>query len=373
MTDDTTDLFTPLELRNTTARNRVMVSPMCQYSCDDDGLATDWHHVHLGSRAVGGAGIVMAEATAVSPEGRITPHDLGIWTDAHGEALADTAAFVRDHGALAGIQLAHAGRKASTERPADGGGPIHDDQGWTTVAPSAEPWPHDAEEGGPVPTERLDAEGIQGVIDDFRAAAERALEAGFQVAEVHGAHGYLLHEFCSPVTNHRDDDYGGDFAGRTRLVREVTRAVREVWPDDRPVFVRLSATDWLGEDAWTVADTARLAPLLAEDGADLVDVSAGAVDPSQDVPGLGPHYQVPYAEQVRESLREADADCTVGAVGGITTPEGADELVRNDRADLAIMAREHIRDPYFTLTAAQELDALDRVDVPRQYYRGFPH
>jgi 2,4-dienoyl-CoA reductase-like NADH-dependent reductase (Old Yellow Enzyme family) len=374
MTDDTADLFTPLELRDATARNRVMVSPMCQYSCDDDGLATDWHHVHLGSRAAGGAGIVMAEAAAVSPEGRITPHDLGIWSAEHADALADTAGFVREQGALPGIQLAHAGRKASTERPADGGGPVHDDRGWTPVAPSDDPWPHDAEAGGPLPTEALDEAGIRGVVDDFRAAAEHALEAGFEVAEVHGAHGYLLHEFCSPVTNHREDDYGGGFTGRTRLVREVTRAVRAVWPDDRPLFVRLSATDWLPDrDSWTVEQTARLAPLLADDGADLIDVSAGAIDPAQQVPDLGPHYQVPYAERVRESLRAADADCAVGAVGGITTPEGADEVVRNDRADLAIMAREHIRDPYFTLTAARELDALDRVDVPRQYHRGFPH
>jgi 2,4-dienoyl-CoA reductase-like NADH-dependent reductase (Old Yellow Enzyme family) len=372
MNDDTADLFTPLELRDTTARNRVMVSPMCQYSCDGDGLATDWHHVHLGSRAVGGAGIVMAEATAVSPEGRITPHDLGIWSDEHGAALAETAAFVREHGALPGIQLAHAGRKASTERPADGGGPVHGERGWTTVAPSAEPWPHDENEGGPVPTERLSVEDIAGVVDDFRAAARRALDAGFEIAEVHGAHGYLLHEFCSPVTNGREDDYGGDFTGRTRLVREVTRAVRDVWPDDRPVFVRLSATDWLPDrESWTVEDTARLAPLLAEDGADLIDVSAGAIDPSQQVPDLGPHYQVPYAERVRESLAEAGADCAVGTVGGITTPEGADEVIRNGRADLAILAREHIRDPYFTLTAAEELGERGRVDVPRQYRRGY--
>ena len=376
MTDDhgEADLFTPLERRGTTARNRVMVSPMCQYSCDGDGLATEWHHVHLGSRAVGGAGIVMAEASAVSPEGRITPHDLGIWSAEHADALAETAAFVRDHGALAGIQLAHAGRKASTERPADGGGPIHDERGWTTVAPSAEPWPHDEDEGGSVPTERLSTADIEAVVDDFRTAAEHALDAGFQVAEIHGAHGYLLHEFCSPVTNHREDDYGGGFTGRTRLVREVTRVVRAVWPDDQPVFVRLSATDWLPDrPSWTVEDTARLAPLLAEDGADLIDVSAGAIHPAQQVPDTGAHYQVPYAERVRESLREADADCAVGAVGGITTPHGADEVVRNDRADLTIVAREHIRDPYFTLTAARELDALDRVDVPRQYYRGYPH
>ena len=316
----------------------------------------------------------MAEATAVSPEGRITPHDLGIWSDAHGEALADTAAFVNDHGALAGIQLAHAGRKASTERPADGGGPIHDDRGWTPVAPTETPWPHDEDEGGPLTTERLDADGIAGVIDDFRAAAERALDAGFEIAEIHGAHGYLLHEFCSPVTNTREDDYGGDFEGRTRLVREVTRAVRDVWPEGKPVFVRLSATDWLpGRDSWGLEDTARLAPLLAEDGADLIDVSAGAIHPDQQLPHTGAHYQVPYAERINEALAEAGAECMVGAVGGITTPEGADAVVRNGRADLAIIAREHIRDPYFTLNAARELNALDRVDVPRQYYRGYPH
>jgi 2,4-dienoyl-CoA reductase-like NADH-dependent reductase (Old Yellow Enzyme family) len=358
-------LFDPLELRGTTVRNRVMVSPMCQYSCEArDGRATEWHHVHLGSRAVGGAGIVMSEAAAVEPRGRISPEDLGIWSPAHAEALSRTTAFVREQGATPAIQLAHAGRKASTHPPFDGGGTVHDDTGWTPVGPTDVPYPYDE----PLAPERLDAAGIESVIDSFRTAAEHALAAGFEIAEVHGAHGYLLHEFYSPVTNTREDDYGGDFVGRTRLIREVTRAVRDVWPDDRPVFVRLSATDWLGADAWTVDDTVRLVGDLAEEGADLIDVSAGGIHPDQELPHAGPHYQTPYAEAVRAAHGD---DVAVGAVGGITTPEGAAEVVRNGRADLAILAREHLRDPYFTLTAARDLDRVEEVDVPKQYGRGF--
>jgi 2,4-dienoyl-CoA reductase-like NADH-dependent reductase (Old Yellow Enzyme family) len=361
------DLFDPLSLRDTEIRNRVVVSPMCQYSCEDrDGLATDWHRQHLVSRAVGGAGVVMTEATAVEPRGRISPQDLGIWSDEHVEALRPAVSGVRRHGAAPGIQLAHAGRKASTHRPFDAAdGPVHGETGWTPVGPSETPYPHD----DPLAVERLDREGIAGVVESFRAAAERALEAGFEIAEVHAAHGYLLHEFCSPVANDREDAYGGGFEGRTRLVREVTRAVRETWPDGKPVFVRLSATDWMGENAWTLEDTVRLSGLLAEDGADLIDVSAGGVHRDQDIPHTGPHYQVPYAEAVRETHGE---NVAVGAVGGITTPEGANEVVLNDRADVAILAREHLRDPYFTLTAASELGAIDRVDVPDQYTRGFP-
>ncbi|WP_255197328.1 NADH:flavin oxidoreductase/NADH oxidase [Halorarius litoreus] len=361
-------LFDPLELRETEIRNRVMVSPMCQYSCEaEDGLATQWHHVHLGSRAIGGAGIVMSEATAVAPEGRISPQDLGIWSDAHADALRDTTAFIRGQGATPAIQLAHAGRKASTRRPSDGGDPIHPadddgDSGWTPVGPTTEPYPHD----DPLEVEALDQAGVESVVDAFRAAAERALDAGFEIAEVHAAHGYLLHEFYSPIANTREDDWGGDFEGRTRLVREVTRTVREVWPDEKPVFVRISATDWM-DDGWTVEDSARLAPLLADDGADLIDVSAGGIHRDQQVPDIGPHYQVPYAERLVEAL--VDSDCAVGAVGGITTPEGADEVVRNGRADVAILAREHLRDPYFTLHAAEALD--EEGPVPRQYRRGF--
>lgn len=359
------DLFSPLEIRDTELRNRVMVSPMCQYSCDTDGLATDWHEVHLGSRAVGGAGVVMAEATAVEPRGRISPSDLGLWSDDHADALAPVAEFVADHGATPAIQLAHAGRKASKTRPADGSRPLQPDEGgWETVAPSAEPYPYD---GQPPATRRLTEGDIADVKDAFVAAAERAREAGFEIAEVHAAHGYLLHEFLSPVTNRREDAYGGDFEGRTRLVREITAAVRDVWPDDEPVFVRVSASDWLpNRESWTVEDTARLAPLLAEAGADLIDVSSGGIHPDQRIPSTGPNYQVPYAERVAENT-----DALVGAVGGITEPAQADALIRNDRADLAIVGREHLRDPYFALHAAQELDAVDRADVPVQYRRVF--
>ncbi|WP_134670648.1 NADH:flavin oxidoreductase/NADH oxidase [Halorussus marinus] len=361
----TDDLFAPLTIRETTVRNRVMVSPMCQYSCDTDGLATDWHEVHLGSRATGGAGIVMTEATAVEPRGRITPNDLGIWSDEHAEALAPITDFIADRGATSAIQLAHAGRKASKTRPWDGSDPLSPDGGgWETLAPSATPYPY---EEGRAETRKMDRDDVDGLVEDFAVAAERALDAGFDVAEVHAAHGYLLHEFLSPVTNDRDDEYGGDFEGRTRLLREVTAAVREVWPDDRPVFVRVSASDWLPDrESWTVEDTARLGPLLAEAGADLIDVSSGGVHPDQQIPQTGPNYQVRYAERVAENT-----DALVGAVGGITEPAQADALIRNGRADLAIVGREHLRDPYFALHAAEALGATDRVEVPVQYRRGF--
>ena len=363
-----TALFSPLELRETTIPNRVMVSPMCQYSCEArDGLATEWHHVHLGSRAVGGAGLVMSEATAVEPRGRITPEDLGIWSDDHADALARTTEFVREQGGVPGIQLAHAGRKASTRRPWEGHGPIApDDGGWEVAAPSDKPWPYEDEPAPP--TERLDRDGIESVVESFRAAAERADDAGFEVAEVHAAHGYLLHEFCSPVTNDRTDDYGGDFDSRTRLLREVTSAVRDVWPEEKPVFVRLSATDYLDEPSWTVADTARVADDLAELGADLIDVSSGGIAPDSFPESAGPNYQLPFAERVREAR---DSDVAVGTVGGVTTPEQAEAIVANDRADLVIVGREHLRDPYFTLHAAEALDAMDAVEVPPQYRRGF--
>jgi 2,4-dienoyl-CoA reductase-like NADH-dependent reductase (Old Yellow Enzyme family) len=363
------DLFTPLDLGGTELRNRVMVSPMCQYSCEGrDGLPTDWHHTHLASRAVGGAGLVMTEATAVEPRGRISPQDLGIWSEAHAEALEEITSSIREHGATPGIQLAHAGRKASKTRPWEGSRPLSGDEGWEPIAPSAVPWPY--EEGGTDPRAMTEAD-IQDVTDAFVAAAERARDAGFQVAELHVAHGYLLHEFCSPVTNRRTDAYGGDFEGRTRFVREVTSAVREVWPDDRALFVRISATDWLEDrESWTVADSIRLADRLAPLGVDLIDVSAGGIHPDQQIPSAGPGYQERYARRVRQ---ETEADVAVGAVGGITTPEQADALIRNGRADLAIVGREHLRDPYFALTAARELDRLDAegVDVPVQYDRAF--
>ncbi len=364
----TADLFTPLSLRETELPNRVMVSPMCQYSCEErDGLAHNWHLVHLGSRAVGGAGVVMTEATAVEARGRITPQDLGIWSDEHKEALAPIAEFIDQQGSVPAIQLAHAGRKASKTRPWEGSEPIQPDEGgWETIAPSPDPWPY---EDGETATTEMGQADIEGVIESFRTAAERALDAGFEIAEVHSAHGYLLHEFLSPVTNHREDDYGGDFEGRTRLVREVTSAVREVWPDDKPVFVRISATDWLPDrDSWTIEDSVRLADDLADVGADLIDVSAGGTSPNPEIPHSGAGYQVPYAEQI---THERESNIAVGAVGGISSPVQADELIRNGRADLAILAREHLRDPYFSLHAAHELDQLERVAPPVQYQRGF--
>mgnify|MGYP006283133241 CR=1 FL=1 len=358
----TESLFSPLSLRETTIPNRVMVSPMCQYSTAD-GVATDWHLVHLGSRAVGGAGVVMTEATAVEARGRISPHDLGIWSQEHADALAPIAEFISEQGSVPAIQLAHAGRKASKTRPWDGSEPLQSaDGGWETVAPSAEPYPYDAE---PPAQRAMSAADVEDVTQAFVQAAKRADDAGFEIAEVHAAHGYLLHEFLSPVTNDRDDEYGGSFENRTRLVREITAAVREVWPDDKPVFVRISATDWLPDrDSWDVDQSVRLAPLLAEAGADLVDVSAGGIHPDQQIPTSGPGYQIPYAETIKENT-----DLAVGAVGGITEPEQADQLIRNGRADLAIVGREHLRDPYFTLHAAQQL-GVD-VDLRVQYRRGF--
>lgn len=364
------DLFTPLSIRGTDIPNRLMVSPMCQYSVEErDGIATEWHHVHLGSRAVGGAGIVMAEATAVEPRGRISAEDLGIWSDAHGAALERTTEFIRQQGSVPAIQLAHAGRKASSVRPWEGGGPLApEDGGWTVVGPTAESWPP-ADDGSVRETERLSTAEIGDIIEAFRDGAVRAAAAGFDVAEVHAAHGYLLHQFLSPVTNDRTDAYGGSFENRIRLTREVTEAVREVWPADKPVFVRISGTDWFPErDSWTVEQSARLADELAAVGADLIDVSSGGIAPQSYPESVGPNYQVPLAEHIRANT---ESDIAIGAVGGITTAEQADALVRNDRADLAIVGRKFLRDPYFGLHAAQELGADEQTSLPPQYERGF--
>jgi 2,4-dienoyl-CoA reductase-like NADH-dependent reductase (Old Yellow Enzyme family) len=365
----TTDLFSPLSIRETTVPNRTMVSPMCQYSCDDrDGLATDWHHVHLGSRAVGGAGIVMAEATAVEPRGRITPEDLGIWSDEHAAALAETTAFIREQGSVPAIQLAHAGRKASTRRPWEGHGPLQPtDGGWDVVAPSATPWPYEDE--SPPETNRLTAAEIDDVVESFRAAARRAVDAGFEILEIHGAHGYLIHEFLSPVTNDRDDEYGGSFENRTRFLREIAAAIREEVSVAVPLFVRISATDWLDDrDSWTPEQSVRLADELANLGVDLMDVSTGGISPDQDMDWTGPNYQERFAERIRE---ETASDIFVGAVGGIRTAEQAQALIQNVRADLAIVGREFLRDPYFPLHAAQTLGEEDRLQPPVQYRRGF--
>ncbi len=361
-----TDLFTPLRIRGVEARNRIAVSPMCQYSCDRDGLAKDWHLVHLGSRAVGGAGTVVSEATAVSPEGRISPNDLGLWSADHADALRGVADFVSRQGAVPAVQLAHAGRKASTSRPWEGRDPLSlDEGGWETLAPSDVPYPYDGEAP---PVRRMDSDDIEKVKDDFASAAERALDIGFEVAEVHAAHGYLLHEFLSPVTNGRDDEYGGCFRNRVRLVREVVREVRDVWDDDKPVFVRVSATDWLPDrDSWTVDDTVRLADLLHDDGADLIDVSSGGLHPDQSIPHTGANYQVPLAERVRN---RTETEVLTSAVGCVVESNQADGIVRNNRADLVMVGREHLRNPYFALDAGREL-GIDDLPVPSQYLRGF--
>lgn len=357
----TDSLFSSFSLRGTEFRNRVMLSPMCQYSAED-GLANEWHRVHLGTRAVGGAGMVMMEATAVEPDGRITPQCHGIWSDDHAERLAPITDFMRSQGAVPGIQLAHAGRKASTSRPWDGNDPLQPDEGgWEVVGPSADPYPHSE---GSVPTQKMDTGDIDALIEQFGAAAERALAAGFEVAEVHAAHGYLLHEFLSPVTNNRDDEYGGSFENRSRLVREVTERVRSVWPDEKPVFVRISASDWLPDrPSLDIEQSVRLAAELDELGADLIDVSGGGIHPDQQIPNTGPGYQVPYAEQIR-----AETDIAVASVGGITEPKHADALVRNERTDVVALGREMLRNPYWPLQAAHELG--EAIDWPPQYRRG---
>jgi 2,4-dienoyl-CoA reductase-like NADH-dependent reductase (Old Yellow Enzyme family) len=351
-------LFTPLSLRDLRLRNRVAVSPMCQYS-SIDGFATDWHLVHLGSRAVGGAGLVICEATAVSPEGRISPQDLGIWSDDHVPMLARITAFLREHGAAAGIQLAHAGRKASTAQPWQGGAPVPVGQGgWPVVGPSAIPF----DDGHPVPT-ALDGDGIAKVKADFAAATRRALAAGFQVAEIHAAHGYLLHSFLSPLANRRQDDYGGSFDNRIRLLLEVTEIVRSIWPEGMPVCVRLSATDWV-DGGWDIDQTIELSQRLRERGVDLIDCSSGGVVPGVRIP-VGPGYQVPFAAAVR-----AQAAIPTGAVGMIVSPEQADQIVRTGQADLVLIAREMLRDPYWPLHAARTLG--HDVAWPVQYDRARP-
>ncbi|WP_330632845.1 NADH:flavin oxidoreductase/NADH oxidase [Halocatena halophila] len=359
-------LFSQLQLRETTVPNRVMVSPMCQYSCENrDGIATDWHFVHLGSRAIGGAGVVMTEATAVEPRGRISPEDLGIWNDEQVEAFAPITSFIRSQGSIPAIQLAHAGRKASKHRPWEGSTPISPtDDGWQPIAPTARAWPYETD--APTPA-AMDQTAIDGVVASFRSAAERALQAGFEIAEIHAAHGYLLHEFLSPVTNDRTDEYGGSFENRIRLLKAVVTTVRSVWPDDKPVFVRLSATDWLDDrPSWTVEQSVRLASHLYDLGVDLIDVSAGGIHPEQAIPETGPGYQLEYAGEISDAT-----GCAVGAVGGLGDPELADAVVRTGTAALAIVGREHLRDPQFTLRAATELQT-DEQSVPSQYARAYP-
>jgi 2,4-dienoyl-CoA reductase-like NADH-dependent reductase (Old Yellow Enzyme family) len=350
-------LFSALTIRDVTLRNRIAVSPMCEYS-SCDGFSNDWHLVHLGSRAVGGFGLVMVEATAVEARGRITPGDMGIWTDAHIEPLARIAAFVKQQGAAPGIQLAHAGRKGSCRVPWESGAPIpEEDGGWQTVAPSAVPFrPTD-----PAPV-ALDRSEIGEIIGQFAAAARRALAAGFEVLEIHAAHGYLINEFLSPLSNHRTDEYGGSFENRIRFLVDVAEAIRGVWPERFPLFVRISATDWK-EGGWTVDDSVQLAAELRRKNVDVIDCSSGGLAADAKVQ-LGPGYQVPFAERIRR-----ETGILTAAVGLITEPQQADEIVRAGRADLVLLARQALRDPYWPLHAAQAL-GIDTAP-PVQYLRAF--
>jgi 2,4-dienoyl-CoA reductase-like NADH-dependent reductase (Old Yellow Enzyme family) len=350
-------LFTPLTIRGVTFRNRIAVSPMCQYS-SVDGFASDWHLVHLGSRAVGGVGLVMMEATAVEPRGRISPWDQGIWKDEHVEFLTRIAAFLRGQGAVPGIQLAHAGRKASTGRPWQGGALIPEsDGGWQPVAPSALPFNPDH----PAPHE-LSKDEIGRLVEDFAAAARRSLAAGFELVEIHAAHGYLAHEFLSPLSNTRTDEYGGSFDNRARFTMEVTEAVRAVWPQELPLFMRISVTDWT-PGGWTVDDSVELARRVRRRGVDLIDCSSGGLSIQQKIE-LGPGYQVPFAERIRR-----EADVMTGAVGLITTAEQCEEIVASGKADLVLLARELLRDPYFAGHSSKALGADFK--PPKQYLRAW--
>lgn len=356
-------LFTPCTLRSITIPNRVWMAAMCQHSAEpagpDAGVAHDWHFAHYAARAVGGTGLIIQEATGVSPEGRISPYDLGIWNDTQVEALRRITTFLKAQGTVPGIQLAHAGRKASTDRPWKGGAPVGPEaHGWRPVAPSAVPFA----EGHPVPHE-LTAEEIREVVGQFAAAAERALAAGYEVVEVHGAHGYLIGEFLSPYSNKRTDAYGGSFENRTRFALEVVDAIREVWPEELPLFFRISATDWLEQDGWTADDTVRLAGVLQEHGVDLLDVSTGGLAPGATIP-LGPGYQVPFAARVK-----AETGLLTAAVGLITEPEHAEKILANGEADAVLLGRELLRDPYWARRAARELGA--EIRTPDQYHRSW--
>lgn len=347
--------FAPLAIKGITLRNRIIVSPMCQYSAVD-GFANDWHLVHLGSRAVGGAALVLQEATAVSAEGRISPDDLGIWKEEHKVKLQQITAFIKAQGANAGIQLAHAGRKASTAAPWKGNAQIAESEGGRkTVAPSAIAF-RDAD----TPPLELDAAGIAKVSDDFRAAAIRAVEAGYDVIELHAAHGYLLHQFLSPLSNQREDHYGGSFDNRVRLLLEIVETVREVIPETMPLFVRISATDWV-EGGWALADSVRLAILLKEKDVDLIDVSTGGLVTGVRIP-LEPGYQVPFATSIKK-----DSGMLTGAVGLITEAQQIEDILLEGRADVVLLARELLRDPYFPMHAAKTLG--EDYIFPSQYER----
>ena len=348
-------LFSPLQIKNITFKNRIAISPMCQYSATD-GFATDWHMVHLGSRASGGAALIIQEATAVSPEGRISSGDLGLWKDEQIEKLQSINQFIVSQNAIPGIQLAHAGRKASSSEPWNGNKKLDESNGgWNTVAPSA--IGYHSNEKAPI---ALDQTGIQKVISDFKSATKRAVKAGYQVVEIHAAHGYLLHEFLSPLSNFRTDEYGGSFENRIRLLLEVLEAMQSEWPSDLPVFVRISATDW-ADGGWNIEESVQLSKMLKEKGVDLIDVSSGGLVSYHQIP-LEPNYQVSFAERIKKEI-----EILTGAVGLITDAEQSEEIVASGKADLVLFARESLRNPTLALDFAKVLG----VDVPwpKQYER----
>lgn len=351
----TSKLFSALQIKSLTFKNRIVISPMCQYSAED-GFANDWHLVHLGSRASGGAALIIQEATAVSPEGRISPGDLGLWKDEHIEKLQSINHFIISQNSIPGIQLAHAGRKASVSEPWKGNKKLDETNGgWNTVAPSEVPF--HSNEKAPI---ALDKIGIRKVISDFKSATKRALKAGFEVVEIHAAHGYLLHQFLSPLSNFRTDEYGGSFENRIRLLLEVLEAVKSEWPENMPLFVRISATDW-ADGGWNIEESVQLSKILKEKRVDLIDVSSGGLVSHQQIP-LGPNYQVPFAERIKKEI-----GILTGAVGLITEASQAEEIVATGKADLVLFARKSLRDPNLALNFAKELG----VDVPwpKQYER----
>ncbi len=348
-------LFSPLRIRGVELKNRIVVSPMCQYS-SEDGMPTDWHFVHLGSRAVGGAAMVIMEATAVSPEGRISPDDAGIWSDKHSDAYKRITSFISSQNSVPGIQLAHAGRKASTYSPWKGKGAVNvKDGSWQTIAPSAIPFA----DNFPRPRE-MNKEDIQMVINQFKAAAERSMNAGFEVIELHFAHGYLVHEFFSSLSNHRNDEYGGSLENRCRLAVEITKAVRGTIPDTFPLFVRISSTDWV-EGGWDIEQSVQLAKRLKDNGADLIDCSSGGNVVDAKIP-VGPGYQVSFAQKIKK-----ETGILTGAVGFITSPVQAENIIRTGQSDVVDLARELLRNPYWPLLAAKQLNS--EIKWPNQYLR----
>ncbi len=348
-------LFSPITIKDITLKNRIAVSPMCEYS-SEDGFANDWHLVHLGSRAVGGAALITQEATAVSPEGRITHDDMGLWKDEHITKLQQITSFIHQHGAVAGIQLAHAGRKASTSSPWKGNKHIAiKDGGWQTVSSSNISF-YDSDE----PPAPLTKDGLEKVISDFKDAAARAVKAGYKVLEIHAAHGYLIHQFLSPLVNLRSDEYGGSFDNRTRLLLQIIDAVNRVWPSCYPLFVRISCSDWAA-GGWDVEQSVKLAAVLKEKGVDLIDCSSGGAVRHQKI-AVGPGYQVAFAEQIKK-----EAGILTGAVGLITEAQQAEDILLNSQADIILFARQLLRDPYFPLHAAKQLNV--NVPWPVQYER----